>query len=72
MHTPFTNYGLFHRRGPQRQKDVDPALIPALRREAIHRKNADRLSRRAILIIALASIAICAMISVIIFVIRTG
>jgi hypothetical protein len=69
MNTPFTNYGLFHRRGPQRQKDVDPALIAALRREAIHRKNADRFSGRAVLIIALASIAICATICIMLFIV---
>jgi hypothetical protein len=69
MNTPFTNYGLFHRRGPQRQNDVDPALIPALRKEAIYRKKADRSPARAVLIIALASIAICATICVMLFIV---
>jgi hypothetical protein len=69
MNTPFTNYGLFHRRGPQRQKDVDPTLIPDLRGETIPRKNADRFSRRAVLMVALASTAICATIGVILFVV---
>jgi hypothetical protein len=69
MNTRFTNYGLFHRRGPQRPKDVDPALIPALRREAIHRKKADSFPGRAVLIIALASIAICATICVMLFIV---
>jgi hypothetical protein len=67
MQTPFTNYGLFHRRRPGRQNSVDPILIPALRGEVGN--NANWFSRRAVLIAVLTSAAICATIGVILFVV---
>jgi hypothetical protein len=46
MGSPFNNYGLFHRRGPGRQNDVDPELIRLLRREGAPGNGAGGFSRR--------------------------
>jgi hypothetical protein len=69
MKSSFTNHGLFHRRRPGRQNDVDPALLPALRGEAFPRNTDAGFSRRAVVMTVLASTAICATIGVILFVI---
>lgn len=68
MESPFNNYGLFHRRGPGRQKDVDPELIPLLRRKAVPGKEVSGFLKRDARTAVLASTIICATIGIILLI----
>lgn len=67
MGTPFSNYGLFHRRKPGRERDVDPGLISVLRGEGSPGNDVGRFSRQAVLIAVLASCAIGVTIGIVLF-----
>lgn len=68
MENSFNNYGLFHRRRPGRQKDIDPKLIPLLRSKAVPRENIGAFLGRDAQTAVLALTVVCATIGIILLI----